>query len=344
MVGGLLSVATVAARRGAARRAALRFYDRIGQPAPPRRYGTFYGGPPGVFHQSEGTWTLHTASLERVAAVLPSDLLRPARLPGDKGIVMVGCMRHQLVTVNGVQGQAIPPYGEVMVAIGVTRQAAPPLLPLVAPTWTRMSLGAFVLHLPVTNRVARDGGRGPYGYPKFVADMEFEDSVGACRTRLSEGDHTILTQQAWPSGRPKLSGGSLTLYSVLDERLLALDVPLSMVEQRRFGKRGGRLELGDHQVADELRTLELDPEPFLTRRLTSLRLSLGVPEPIGSARPYTGYLGEDREFGRYLVSYPGTELMNGRERVSTTIPIEPEPELELEPEAGEPVPAGDAMS
>jgi hypothetical protein len=36
--------------------------------------------------------------------------------------------------------------------------------------------------------------------------------------------------------------------------------------------------------------------------------------------------------------------MNGRERVSTTIPIEPEPELELEPEAGEPVPAGDAMS
>ena len=58
MVGGLLSVATVAARRAAARRAALRFYDRIGEPGPPRRYGTFYGGPPGVYHQSEATWTL----------------------------------------------------------------------------------------------------------------------------------------------------------------------------------------------------------------------------------------------------------------------------------------------
>jgi len=30
------------------------------------------------------------------------------------------------------------------------------------------------------------------------------------------------------------------------------------------------------------------------------------PHAIGSARPYLGYIGDERELGRYLVTYPGT--------------------------------------
>jgi hypothetical protein len=168
-----------------------------------------------------------------------------------------------------------------------------------------LQAGAFVLHLPVTSKAARDGGRG-WGYPKFTADIEFEDSVQTVRATLSEGGHRILAHTVRPSGQPTVTGMPLTLYSVSNGQLWEQSVPRFALQRRRWGRDGGLLELGEHQVADELRGLDIQPQPFLTMHFSAARISFPGVRSIGPARPYLGYIGDERELGRYVVTYPGS--------------------------------------
>ena len=59
-------------------------------------------------------------------------------------------------------------------------------------------------------------------------------------------------------------------------------------------------------MGEELHGLAINPEPFLGRRMSELRLAMTVGQAVGEARQYLGYIGEDRDFGRYTVRY-GTE-------------------------------------
>ncbi len=300
---GAATAATRAISRRRQQRGASRFYQHTGPRAPAVQWGTAYAGIPVVYHRSEGCQTLHTASFEAVRATLPSAELHPLRATRDRAVIAIMSYRHDEITAHGVHGKALMPYGEVVIAALVTTRPARPLLPLVAPRLTRATVGAFVLHMPVTHLPARDGGRLVWGYPKFVADMTFEDSIETQRCTLSEGGHDILTHTLHPAGRPSVLNEPVVLYSVLEGELLALEVPMSGISCRRRGSAAGRLELGDHQVAEELQELAIDPEPFMGRRLTGLHLALTLGHAVGEARQYLGYIGEDRDLGRYVVRY-----------------------------------------
>lgn len=305
-IAGAAMAATLAISRGLTHRAAARFYQHTGPRTTAVHLGAAYAGSPVVYNRSEASQTLHTASLEAVRALLPTDELHPVRTASDRAVIAISSYRHHEITAHGVQGQALMPYGEVMIAALVTRRPAPPLVPLLAPGMLARATGAFVLHLPVTHRAARDGGRLGWGYPKFIADVAFEDSIETVSCTLSEGGRDILRHTLWPSGQPAVKGSTMVLYSVLEGELLALAVPMSGIVRQRWGARAGRLELGDHQVAEELAQLAIDPQPFLGRRVTDLHLALTFGHAVGEARQYLGYIGEDRDFGRYSVRY-GTE-------------------------------------
>lgn len=294
------------ARRAASRQIGRSFYQWPLESTEPIDRGAAFGGTPVVFHRSDSFQTFHAASFEAVSAALPTERLHPVRLPNDRAVVHIAAFQHAVVTAHGVDGLAALPYGEVMVSALVTRRPAPPLVPLFAPGWTGLAAGGFVLHLPVTTRVARDAGRIAWGYPKFVADMEFDDSVEARRVHLAEGDHTILSLLVRPSGRPTVRNGSLTLYSVLADELVELSMPTHLVQQMRWGRSAGHLELGDHEVADELRGLSIEPQPFFAIQTMGQRLAMAKGRSLGTAQPYLGYVGEERDLGRYVVRYPNT--------------------------------------
>jgi hypothetical protein len=304
VITGAASAAAMAVKRANARRSARRFYAPPKERLDPVDLGAFHGGSPVVWHKSESYQTLHSASFEAAAAALPTSELHPVRFPGGRAVVLVASFQHDVITAHGVRGRAMLPYGEVLVAVLVTRRPARPLLPLVAPSIAGFGAGAFVLHLPVTTKAARDAGRLLFGYPKFTADMEFEDAIETCRVRLDEGGRHILSQTIRPAGPTSVMNAPLTLYSALDGELIAETMPLVGLQQRRPGRRGGYLELGDHQIADELRSLDISSEPFLTTRVSALRFAMTPGRPIGSARQYLGYIGDERELGRYMVSYP----------------------------------------
>ena len=221
---------------------------------------------------------------------------------------MVQAFRYHEVTwtgPDGSQGQMLP-YGEISVAAAATVGPAPPVLPLLQPR-----LAGFVLQLPVTSREARDGGRDVYGFPKFLADMDFTEAPDSRQVRLSEGGRDILSLTVSTGGPVLPDRRPLVAYSVEDSHLWETVVPVLGHVQARLGGRTGHLEFGDHEVARGLRALDISASPLAVFNYLDHRSILpGPSRSVGSARPYPTFPGRDDELARYTVRYPGTPALD----------------------------------
>lgn len=251
---------------------------------------------PIMYYRDDSFLGMFSAAYEPLRALLPSRDLYPVMLPGERAIVMV-------VAFNYLE-TSIGPYGEIGITIPCTYgRQAPPLLPLALedrfPGW-----GIFVLHLPVTSRVARDGGRVIYGYTKFVADMDFQKRPAYQRVRLAEGGSHILTLTVRQQGLVLKDNRPIITYSVRDGELLKTTIPSRAVYQLGLKPGSGTLELGDHEIADQLRELDVLTTAIGTRNYLTRSGILPAGEPIAAAdRPHPGHIGQDRDFGRFTINY-----------------------------------------
>ncbi len=264
-------------------------------------------GLPFVYHDNDMFSSLHPASYDAVEAALPSDVIRPVRWVDGRALVGIYAFRYHSITWTRSDGATggLWPYGEIGIVAVVTTEPAQRVRPLL-----RAKQAGFVLHLPVTSREARDGGRQLWGFPKFVADMDFREAPDTHQVQLSEGGQTILTLTVRPRGPVVTDRRPLTTYSALDGQLLETVVPTLGHMQLHFGGRGGELSLGEHQVAQGLRELQISAAPVAVFHYLDHRSILPAGRPVGPANPYRGYDGEDRAFGQFTVSYPGSPTLD----------------------------------
>jgi hypothetical protein len=231
---------------------------------------------PIMYYRDDSFMGIFGAAYEPVQALLPSRELYPVRLPGGRASVAVFAFNYLQTS--------IAPYGEVGVAVPCTYgRPAPPVLPLALearfPNW-----GGFVLHLPVTTRVARDGGRVIYGYAKFLADMEFAKRPAYQRVRLSEGGAHILTLTVQQQGLPMKDNRPLITYSVLNGEVLRTTVPCRAVYQLGLRPGSATLELGDHPIAEQLRDLDISSTSLVAKNYLTRSGILPAGESI-AGRP-----------------------------------------------------------
>lgn len=112
----------------------------------------------------------------------------------------------------------------------------------------------YIHHLPVTTKDARDFGVEIWGYPKIVAEISFEDAGGMrrCRLRAEGKDIVVLDVSKMATREQRID---LYTYSVKDGRLLRTLVQ----SQGQYGitrlPGGASYQLGDHPIAEELRSL-----------------------------------------------------------------------------------------
>jgi hypothetical protein len=190
--------------------------------------------------------------------VAPTGLLVARTLPG-RTLLTVGAIEYK----DGDLGQ----YREIAITFFVYEPGARSL-PLVGATLglLRGALGAYIHHLPVDGEFTCEAGRAIWGFPKFVTEIDYSTAEGAQTAVLRADGRHVLTQTVRTGGKRKLAERPQVSYA-LREGVLYRTPSLMAAEGMgiRFG--GEPPELGDHPIADELRTLGLPRRPLFTTYL-----------------------------------------------------------------------------
>jgi len=196
---------------------------------------------------------LFPAPAAKVQRLLPSKKLRPVLAMPGMAMVALTAMEYRKIA-------DVKPYNEFSIAVPV--QFEPtfnipglPIFfhPLLSPRRYR-KFGMYVHHLPVTTQAARDFGVEIWGYPKFIAEISFED-VGEMRhCRLWAEKKNIVTLEIKKSATKPRSINFYT-YTVKDGQILRTLVQTQGQYSITRFPGGASYTLGDHPIAEELRAL-----------------------------------------------------------------------------------------
>ena len=196
---------------------------------------------------------LFPAPAAKVQRLLPSKKMKPVLAMPGIAMVALTAMEYRKIA-------DVAPYNEFSIAIPV--QFEPtfnipglPLFfhPLLSPRRYR-KFGMYVHHLPVTTQTARDFGVEIWGYPKFIAEISFEDVGEMRRCQLCAEKKNIVTLDIKKSATKPRSINFYT-YTVKDGKILRTLVQTQGEYSITRFPGGASYTLGDHPIAEELKAL-----------------------------------------------------------------------------------------
>jgi hypothetical protein len=208
------------------------------------------------------------------ALIEPSGLRIAPVLPG-RTLCTIGTMDYR----DNDLGQ----YHEVAITFFVTEPGVR-RVPIVggAAAMVRGVLPAYIHQLPVDAEFSMEAGRSIWGFPKFMSTIDVSTDRGVQTTVLTVDGLHILTQSVRLGGRHSFAEREQISYALRNATLYR--TPSHMSGQGvGFRLGGGRIQLGDHPIAGELRSLGLPKRPLFTT--TIARLSGRFQAPAISSSP-----------------------------------------------------------
>ncbi|MGH0032933.1 MAG: acetoacetate decarboxylase family protein, partial [Myxococcota bacterium] len=142
--------------------------------------------------------------------------------------------------------------------------------------------GTYIHQLPVNQSFTCEAGCRIWGFPKSVEEIDFDYESDSATCSLHMDGRHVLTLTVPRGGDGTTDDTPSTGYTMIE------GVPHTNVftrggsgEQTVPGGEGVRLELGDHRIADELRSLGLpDAAPLLSAWTEHMRGSFGPSEKL----------------------------------------------------------------
>ena len=175
----------------------------------------------------------------------------------------------------------LDPYHEVAVSFVVRPHDAPPGAPWAQRIreFARGAIGAYIHQLPVDQAFTCEAGRDIWGFPKWMTSIDIDEPVapgsragGATSVRLVDDGAHVLTLTVASGGRLRLPSHAPPSYSFADGILRRTTWSTSSEGvSGRFG--GATLTLGDHPMADELRSLGLPKRALFSSSATQMAAS-----------------------------------------------------------------------
>jgi hypothetical protein len=225
----------------------LEFFQEIEHVAVPWGETTLY--VPVFYYDVMSFGAQFLAPAEKVNALLPSGRLHALRVTPWQSVVTITAWEYR--------DNDLGPYNELSIGIPCTLDIASPLFTGIL-RQPPADLLHYILHLPVTTEIALKVGVEFAGYPKFLADIEFERAGGWLTCHLSQDGESILTV----AGRelPCYTAPRYRMHPINARRgrLLRSEFILSEREQGTSKDAGDlRLELGNHPIAQTLADLNL---------------------------------------------------------------------------------------
>jgi hypothetical protein len=232
---------------------------------------------PIFYYEGSAMTALFAARLGALRRLLPDPRFVPARLAPGLGVVGVSTFEYHDTDIG--------PYNEL--AISVVLDYPPQLWNTpgraLARALRQRQVHAYVHHLPVTTEVARVGGVDFYGYPKFIAAIDFVDEDGRTTCRLAEADTHILTLRGERIAAPRRQEMQLFSHLWMDRQPQSSEFKLNALELGMTSRLGAaELELGDagHPIAGELDRLLVGRRAFHYQRVPSFEGILYGPEHL----------------------------------------------------------------
>ncbi|MEW5944908.1 MAG: acetoacetate decarboxylase family protein [bacterium] len=235
----------------------------------------FEGGKakfPIFYREASSVTALFPASMSGLRRIMPGREFHPLPvLPG------VGALA---VTAFNYRDTDIGPYNEVSISVPIS-YGAPPLLPAAGllAALRRGEFHVYIHHLPVTTKIALDGGVIVYNYPKFLSEIAFEEAGDHVFVKLEQEGRFILSMKVG-----KLPAGAgrrfrFLTYPVKEGRAQVAPV---LFNAGRMGVSfsGGAAELelgGEHPVAVETKKLLLRRRPLQVQYVPEFQAILYGP-------------------------------------------------------------------
>jgi hypothetical protein len=194
--------------------------------------------------------------------------LEVARLPGGRASLALSAVRYA--------DNDLGPYHEIAVALGVRPHDA-------ASGWRPSPTApvTYIHRLPVNQAYTCAVGRGLWGFPKWVAEISYEQRRGATRSVLVDDGRFVLGLQVGRGAVPLPSGETaMACYSFADGVLRRTPwTTRNRLVRARPG--GATVVLGEGDVADELRSLGLPRRAVMSVATGLMTATFGTPEIVG---------------------------------------------------------------
>lgn len=209
---------------------------------------------PGFYRDSASFTAVFTASTKAVRALLPHPDMTPVELSPGRSVIAFTAFEYK--------DSDIGPYNEFGISFLIAfRKRQIPLFTALRQMRKRQ-LSAYVWQLPVTTELARRGGVDQYGYPKFLADIDFKKNDESISCTVAVDGTNLLTFEGkiLPTERGEQSKSHS--YSILEGIPLVTTVLMDYLEQGQSrDKDAVKLEPGAHPIADDIRQLGLSETP-----------------------------------------------------------------------------------
>lgn len=137
----------------------------------------------------------------------------------------------------------------------------------------------YTWNLGVNSKLSQQAGIQMWGFPKQMADLTWQDDGTDTSMIWNDGDNLVMkftvpsggTQESGPISPPVLSAMHGKPY---------VGYLTQSYSQVGYKPGAGSLELGDHPVADELKSLGLPKRPLVSIWNGHLEFEMSAPEPI----------------------------------------------------------------
>ncbi len=173
-------------------------------------------------------------------------------------------------------------YNEISMAFFVKpKHGRPSRIPYLG-TWldiARDDAATFGWKLPVTTKLANDAGVLMWGFPKTIEEIDFRRVEGRAVFTLRMDGREVLSYSVAASGQRHQPRSAAAVYSIYEG---APHVTFLENECHDVGVSvgGGRLSLGDHPIANDLRGLGLPRRPIVSTWMGRLSFSVGAPQKL----------------------------------------------------------------
>lgn len=233
---------------------------------------------PVVVRDAASMAATYLVAADAARRLLPGPELDVVELLPGRALFSVACIDYR--------DNDLGDYNEVSLALFVRERGAATGLPYLgaALDLVRSRLATWIYRLPVTQSFTCDAGRGIWGFPKTVEQIDFDEPANRWRCRLVMSGRHVLTMSVPRGGRRTLPEVEMVTYSYLDGTL----------HRTRFtsGARGvglhlggAELQLGDHPLAAELHALGLPRRALLSVSMSHTHGTFAAPERVVAVPP-----------------------------------------------------------